>query len=182
MFIKSLTIPNNIKIKFKNYKNINYYNLYFYNEINENQFIKINKNININLKKNKLYIKSNNKSLNNTYYSNILNILNGLQKGFIRYLKLIGNDYRLNLVNNNINLDIGYSHWIKFKVPNNIKIELKKKNLIRFYSYDYLLLNKIVTFLKYLKKTEPYKGKGFQFLNEKVNLKLKKKKNVKKSK
>lgn len=181
--MKIINIPKNIKIKFKNLTENNYYNLYFYNNINESQYIKINKNININIKKNKLYINSKNKSLNNTYYANIQNILNGLQKGFIRYLKLIGNDYRLNLNNiKNLELDIGYSHWIKFNIPENIKIELKKKNLIRFYSYDYFLLNRIVTYIKYLKKTEPYKGKGFQFLNEKINLKLKKKKNVKKSK
>ena len=68
-------------------------------------------------------------------------------------------------------LKLGFSHKLKIKIPNNIKIFCSKSNKIIFFSVEKDKLFEFIIKVKNLKKPDSYKGKGLIFKNE--NLKLK---------
>ena len=66
-----------------------------------------------------------------------------------------------------MNLQIGFSHDVNFKIPKEIKITVEKQTIIKITGVDKDLVSKIAADIKNLKPVEPYKAKG---IKEKVNL------------
>ena len=83
------------------------------------------------------------------------------------------------LENNMIELKLGFSHTIFYKLPKNISI-IQPKERVSIYILNGPEYNKLTqTFakLRELKKPEPYKGKGIRYFNEIIKLKEGKKNN-----
>jgi large subunit ribosomal protein L6 len=108
--------------------------------------------------------------------SNLNNIVKGLAEGFKLVLEYNGVGYRVNVVGNFLVLGLGYSHDIVVKIPNNIQAMPEKPNLIVMKSHDKIALGRFAAFVKSLRKTEPYKGKGIKFQGENILRKEGKKK------
>jgi large subunit ribosomal protein L6 len=108
--------------------------------------------------------------------SNINNIVKGLGEGFKKVLEYNGVGYRANTTGSFLVLGLGYSHDIAVKIPNNIKVTPEKPNLIVMESDDNIALGRFAAFVKSLRKTEPYKGKGIKFQGETILRKEGKKK------
>lgn len=147
---KLLTIYNNKKIKLSNLKNLleNYKVLFFNSSIliKKKELKKILKILNYKLKQKKL--------------------------GFINNLKLNGISYRgLNLKNNGIRLDLGYSHIIEFDYNPKICTINLNKTMLTIYGLEKHLINSITNYIRLLHKPDCYKGKGIIYLNEKIKLK-----------
>lgn len=68
-------------------------------------------------------------------------------------------------------LKIGFSRDICVKMPLTIKAISLKPTLILFKSFNKTELNQFVAFLRSLKVPDSYKGKGIQYINEKIHLK-----------
>jgi large subunit ribosomal protein L6 len=80
--------------------------------------------------------------------------------------------YKTNNSFNCIILKIGFSRDIVVKIPNIIKVISLKPTLILLKSIDKLKLSQFVCFLRSLREPDAYKGKGVQYINEKITLKL----------
>lgn len=97
------------------------------------------------------------------------------------YSKLIltGVGYKaflVELINNQLNLQLGYSHPIYFRIPERMNIVIiKSTKLILFGDYDYSKLRQISASIRECKTPEPYKGKGISYDNENIILKRGKK-------
>ena len=97
-----------------------------------------------------------------TYRSLINNAVTGVSKGHEKILELSGVGFRANLKGDVLNLQIGFSHDVNFKIPKEIKITVEKQTVIRINGVDKELVSKIAADLKNLKPVEPYKAKGIK--------------------
>ena len=97
-----------------------------------------------------------------TYRSLINNAILGVSKGHEKILELSGVGFRANLKGENLNLQIGFSHDVNFKIPKEIKISVEKQTVIKINGADKELVTKIAADIKNLKPVEPYKAKGIK--------------------
>ena len=120
--------------------------------------IKDGKEISIKPKK----IDQNTKRLWGMKRSLINNAVIGSSRGYEKTLELIGVGYRAALKGNLLNLQLGYSHDINFKIPEGIKIAVEKQTTLKITGSDKQLVGEVVSKIKTLRKIEPYKGKGIR--------------------
>ncbi|CAL4323638.1 50S ribosomal protein L6 [Buchnera aphidicola] len=131
---------------------------------------------------NKLFFQSrNNKNYGwmqaGTVRSLVHSMILGVTTGFTKKLSLIGVGYRVNIEKNNIiSMYLGYSHVIKYHLPDEIKINSTSSTEMILYSFDKQLLGQVAANLRKKRKPESYKGKGIRYFNEKIRIKEAKKK------
>jgi len=97
-----------------------------------------------------------------TYRSLINNAILGVSKGHEKTLELNGVGFRANLKGDLLNLQIGFSHDVNFKIPKDIKLTVEKQTIIKINGVDKELVSKIAADIKSLKPIEPYKAKGIK--------------------
>ncbi len=97
-----------------------------------------------------------------TYRSLVNNAVLGVSKGHEKILELNGVGFRANLKGDSLNLQLGFSHDINFKIPKDIKISVEKQTVIKIIGVDKELVSKIAADIKNLKPVEPYKAKGIK--------------------
>ncbi len=97
-----------------------------------------------------------------TYRSIINNAVIGVSTGHEKILELNGVGFRANLKGEILNLQIGFSHDVNFKIPKEVKITVEKQTIIKINGVDKELVSKISSDIKSLKPVEPYKGKGIK--------------------
>ena len=97
-----------------------------------------------------------------TYRSLINNAVTGVSTGHEKVLELSGVGFRANLKGEILNLQLGFSHDINFKIPKEIKLTVEKQTIIKISGVDKELVSKIAADLKNLKPVEPYKAKGIK--------------------
>ena len=97
-----------------------------------------------------------------TYRSLINNEVTGVSKGHDKVLELNGVGFRANIKGEFLNLQIGFSHDVNFRIPKDIKIAVEKQTTIKITGVDKDLVAKIASDIKSLKPVEPYKGKGIK--------------------
>ena len=95
-----------------------------------------------------------------TYRSLINNAVTGVSLGHEKILNLSGVGFRANIKGEILNLQIGFSHDVNFKIPKEVKISVEKQTTIKITGVDKELVSKIAADIKNLKPVEPYKGKG----------------------
>ena len=90
-------------------------------------------------------------------------------------LKLIGVGFRARILNiktfNILNLNLGYSHQIYFKIPNNLTLICLKSTKMFILGDSNREITQIAALLRSYKLPDPYKGKGILYNNEIVALK-----------
>ena len=97
-----------------------------------------------------------------TYRSLINNAVIGVSSGHEKILELNGVGFRANIKGENLNLQIGFSHDVNFKIPKDVKITVEKQTIIKITGVDKNLVAKIAADIKNLKPIEPYKAKGIK--------------------
>lgn len=116
-------------------------------------------------------IKSLRKNLNSKIKQNILESSIMINKR----LKLVGVGFKAFLNKNLIELRLGFSHSILYKIPKKIEIKTVKSNSIFIFGNSIQNVTQLASTIKGYKKPEPYKGKGILYYNEKIKLKQGKK-------
>ena len=97
-----------------------------------------------------------------TTRSIISSALVGVTAGHEKILELTGVGFRASLKGNILNLQLGFSHDISYKIPEGVKLTVEKSTIIRISSIDKELTGKTAAEIKMLKPVEPYKGKGIK--------------------
>tara|TARA_Y100000590_G_scaffold468146_1_gene649713 strand:+ start:740 stop:1279 length:540 start_codon:yes stop_codon:yes gene_type:complete len=97
-----------------------------------------------------------------TTRSTINSALVGVSTGHEKTLELSGVGFRANLKGNLLNLQIGFSHDVSYKIPDGIKITVEKSTVIKIMGIDKELVGKVTSEIKMLKPVEPYKAKGIR--------------------
>ena len=160
---KNISIPKESSVKIeganltitgpKGTKKLTINDKIFSSKINENEFqiLPLNKKID-----KKISI------MWGTYRSLINNAITGVSTGHEKTLEISGVGFRANLKGEMLNLQIGFSHDINFKIPKEIKITVEKQTIIKINGVDKELVSKIAADIKNLKPVEPYKAKGIK--------------------
>ena len=91
----------------------------------------------------------------------------GVSSGFEKVLELTGVGYRATLKGNILNLQLGFSHDVQYKIPEGVKLLVEKQTTIKIAGIDKEIVGKVASEIKKMKPVEPYKGKG---IKEMVNM------------
>lgn len=97
-----------------------------------------------------------------TYRSLINNAVIGVSQGHQKILDITGVGFRANLKGDVLNLQLGFSHDINFKIPKEVKMTVEKMTIITITGVDKELVSKVASDIKALKPVEPYKAKGIK--------------------
>ena len=86
----------------------------------------------------------------------------GTNVGYEKTLELIGVGFRATLKCIQLKLQLGFSHDINFDIPEVIKISVEKQTIVKISGSDKQQVGMVVSKIKLLRPTEPYKGKGIR--------------------
>lgn len=108
------------------------------------------------------------------YLSLVKAIFLGVSKGYRKKLRLFGVGFRASILNNTLNLKIGFSHEIKYEIPTDVQILCgKSKGILLFLRGKELYrVCQVAAEIRALRYPDAYKGKGIHY--DKEILKLKK--------
>ena len=97
-----------------------------------------------------------------TTRSIINSALIGVAVGHEKILELSGVGFRAILKGNILNLQLGFSHDILYKIPEGVKLSVEKSTIIKITAINKELVGKTAAEIIMLKPVEPYKGKGIK--------------------
>jgi large subunit ribosomal protein L6 len=106
----------------------------------------------------------------------VANMVDGVSKGFTRKLVISGVGYRAAVDGKILNLQLGYSHDIKYAVPEDIDVRCETPTAITITGADRQRVGQIAAELRQFRLPEPYKGKGIRYDDEVIRRKEGKKK------
>ncbi|HET8991445.1 MAG TPA: 50S ribosomal protein L6, partial [Candidatus Saccharimonadales bacterium] len=97
----------------------------------------------------------------------INNMVVGVSTGFSKKLEVNGVGYRVALVGTDLQLNLGFSHPVTYKVPQGITVAVEQ-NYITVNGIDKQQVGQVAAEIRALKKPEPYKGKGIKYEGERI--------------
>ncbi|MDE2195847.1 MAG: 50S ribosomal protein L6 [Gammaproteobacteria bacterium] len=104
------------------------------------------------------------------------NAVRGVTQGFQKKLELVGVGYRAQTQGKTLNLTLGFSHPVNYKVPDGISIETPSQTEIIIKGSDRQKVGQVAADIRGFRPPEPYKGKGVRYSDERVVIKEAKKK------
>ena len=115
-------------------------------------------------------------AMSGTIRALLANMVQGVSKGFERKLSLVGVGYRAQAAGDTLNLTLGFSHPVTYKMPAGIKVETPTQTEILLKGADKQRVGQVAAEIRAFREPEPYKGKGVRYSDEVVILKETKKK------
>ena len=141
----------------------------------------INSDVTVEHKDDNLLVKVANDSrqanaMSGTMRSLLANMVQGVSKGYEKKLLLVGVGYRAKADKENLNLTLGFSHPVVYKLPDGIKAETPSQTEIVIKGIDKQKVGQVAAEVRAFRKPEPYKGKGVRYAGEVIVMKEAKKK------
>jgi large subunit ribosomal protein L6 len=99
------------------------------------------------------------------------NMIHGVDEGFRRDLEIQGVGFRAAVKGEYLDLSIGYSHPLLFKIPQGIKLVITDNTKISIEGIDKHLVGQVAADIRAYYPPEPYKGKGIRYAGEQVRRK-----------
>lgn len=110
------------------------------------------------------------KSLHGTIRSLLSNAAEGVAKGFEKRLELVGIGYRAAVEDQELVLQVGYTHSVRLAIPEGLTAKVEK-NVIIVAGRDKHQVGQFAANIRAVRKPEPYKGKGIRYQGEKIRMK-----------
>lgn len=111
-----------------------------------------------------------------TVRANTANLIKGVAEGWEKTLTLIGVGYRAKAMGKVLDLTIGFSHPVKYDLPEGVTVETPSQTEIVVKGVDKQKVGQVAAEIRAYRLPEPYKGKGIRYANEYVVRKEAKKK------
>ncbi|MCK9424763.1 MAG: 50S ribosomal protein L6 [Ignavibacteriaceae bacterium] len=112
-----------------------------------------------------------NRALHGLTRSLIQNMIIGVSDGYSKTLDIVGVGYRVELKENNLLINIGYSHPVYFMPPAGITLQAPTQTQIVISGIDKQLVGAVASKIRSIRKPEPYKGKGIKYSTEVIRRK-----------
>ena len=106
----------------------------------------------------------------------VKNIVDGVKDGYKESLEIQGVGYRCAMQGNTLVMQLGFSHEVRFDIPQGIKVAVADQTKIQIEGIDKQAVGQTAAKIRSFKKPEPYKGKGIRYTGEYVAMKEGKKK------
>ncbi len=137
--------------------------------------VEVKQGVEVKIEDNKINVDSkdnSNKPFQGLVWSLINNAVTGVTDGFSRTLQVVGKGWRSAVKGDVINLQVGYSQPVDFKLPKGITATQKNPGEFTLHSHDKQLLGQVCANIQAIRPVEPYKLKGIrlegQYLRQKV--------------
>lgn len=102
-----------------------------------------------------------------TYRALANNIVLGLTSGFSKTLEINGVGYKASVAGKTLELALGFSHPIKYPIPDGVEMSVDKNQLI-IKGSDKQQIGQIAAEIREFRPPEPYKGKGIKYIDETI--------------
>jgi large subunit ribosomal protein L6 len=106
----------------------------------------------------------------------VSNMVTGVSTGYSKKLEIKGVGYRANLQGSTLVMTLGFSHEIRYDVPQGVKIVMEGQTAMEISGIDKQQVGQVAANIRAYKPPEPYKGKGIRYVDEFVVRKEGKKK------
>lgn len=106
----------------------------------------------------------------------VQNILDGVKDGFEKKLEINGVGYRAAMQGNDVQLSLGFSHEVVYKVPEGVTVACPKPTELVVSGIDKQKVGQVAAEIRSYRPPEPYKGKGVKYADETIFRKEGKKK------
>lgn len=100
----------------------------------------------------------------------IANMVQGVEEGFEKKLKLKGLGFKATLQDNILVLQVGFTHPISVKAPEGVKFSVEG-DIITVSGPDKEKVSQTAATIRKIRRPEPYKGTGIRYIDEKVRRK-----------
>ncbi len=111
-----------------------------------------------------------------TTRANINNLVRGVTEGFKKVLEIEGVGFKAAVQGKDLVLQIGFSHEVKYAIPDGITIKAEKPTLLLVSGMEKQKVGQVAAEIRAFKKPEPFKGKGIRYQGEFIRRKEGKKK------
>ena len=116
------------------------------------------------------------RSLWGTTRSLIENMVIGVSEGFTKSLEIQGVGYKAQAQGKTLVLSLGFSHDVKYPIPEGIEIKTPQPTQIEISGSDKQKVGQVASEIRSFRPPEPYKGKGVRYVGEYILRKEGKKK------
>lgn len=96
----------------------------------------------------------------------VANMLKGVSSGFTVNMDINGVGYRASVQGQDLVLQLGYSHDVRYPIPAGIAIKCDKPTTISVSGYDKQKVGQVAAEIRSFRAPEPYKGKGIKYDTE----------------
>jgi len=97
----------------------------------------------------------------------INNMVVGVSEGFTKTLQIEGVGYRAEVEGNDLILNVGYSHPVRFEPPQDVSFVVENRNkTIIITGIDKQVVGELAANIRKQRPPEPYKGKGIRYDGE----------------
>ena len=103
-------------------------------------------------------------------------MVTGVSTGFTRNMEITGTGYRAAVQGKDLVLNLGYSHEVRYPIPDGVKITCERPTAIRVEGADKRQVGQVAAEIRAYRPPEPYKGKGVKYDKEQILRKEGKKK------
>ena len=105
-------------------------------------------------------------ALGGTTRALINNMVIGVSVGFEKKLELKGVGYRAKASGKLLELTLGFSHPVKYQLPEEVSVETPSQTEVVLKSYNKQALGQAAAEIRAYRPPEPYKGKGVKYADE----------------
>jgi len=101
----------------------------------------------------------------------IKNMVTGVKDGYKKKLLIEGVGFKAHAEGKELVLNLGYSHPIKYSIPEGIEVEVPGVREILISGIDKAKVGEVAAEIRDYYRPEPYKGKGIHYEGEKIRRK-----------
>ena len=110
------------------------------------------------------------KSLHGTIRALINNMVIGVTEGYKKELIYQGVGYKASVQGNELVLDVGFSHEVRYPIPEGINISVNKDRII-VEGIDKQKVGQVAAEIRAVRPPDAYKGHGIRYADEELRLK-----------
>lgn len=116
------------------------------------------------------------KSVYATTRTVVRNMVKGVSEGYSKKLEIQGVGFRAALQGQVLVLQIGFSHEVRYDIPQDIKVAVEKQTQLTISGIDKEKVGQVAAEIYGKRPPEPYKGKGIRYEGQYIRRKEGKKK------
>ncbi len=105
----------------------------------------------------------------------VVNMVQGVHKGFDRALVINGVGYRAEVDGKTLTLHLGFSHPVQHAIPDSVEVVVDKFIRVVVRGIDLQAVGQMAAVIRASKSPDPYKGKGVTYEGERIRKKAGKK-------
>ncbi len=102
----------------------------------------------------------------------VANMVTGVTSGFRKALEVVGVGYRAEVTEGVLQMSLGYSHPVRYRIPEGISVSVERNVIITVEGIDKQRVGQVAAEIRAARRPDVYKGKGVRYVGEKVRKKV----------